>query len=90
MTYKNQFSLKIHLLTKYIKLKDVTLKTEAQIKYKQYRTLLSTLMKESKRYYFRNYFQNNLNKSTWTGIILETEGSVRKIQKEGTFSLQKN
>ena len=24
-----------------------------------------------------------------TGVILETEGSVRKIQKKGTFSLQK-
>ena len=54
-------SNKKHLLTKYIKLKDVTLKNEAQIKYKQYRNLLSTLMKESKKSYFTNYFQNNLN-----------------------------
>ena len=36
-------------------------KTEAQIIYKQYRNLLSNLMKESKRSYFTNYFQNNLN-----------------------------
>ena len=59
-----------HLLTKYIKLKDASLKTEAQIKYKQYRNLLSTLMKVSKRSYFINYFQNNLNdlKSTWKDI----------------------
>ena len=63
-------SIKNHLLTKYIKLKDVTLKNEAQIKYKQYRNLLSTLMKESKKSYFTNYFRNNLNdlKSTWKGI----------------------
>ena len=63
-------SIKNHLLTKYIKLKDVTLKNEAQIKYKQYRNLLPTLLKESKRSYFTNYFQNNLNnlKSTWKGI----------------------
>ena len=62
--------IKNHLLTKYIKLKDVTLKNEAQIKYKQYRNLLSTLMKESKKSYFTNYFQNNLNdlKSAWKGV----------------------
>ena len=62
--------MKNHLLTKYIKLKDVTLKNEAQIKDKQYRNLLPTLMKESKKSCFINYFQNNLNdfKSTWKGI----------------------
>ena len=67
---QKSISIKNHLLTKYIKLKDVTLKNEAQIKYKQYRNLLSTLMKESKKSYFTNYFQNNLNdlKSTWKGI----------------------
>ena len=43
---QKSISIKNHLLTKYIKLKDVTLKNEAQIKYKQYRNLLSTLMKE--------------------------------------------
>ena len=62
--------MKNHLLTKYIKLKDVTLKNEAQIKDKQYRNLLPTLMKESKKSCFINYFQNTLNdfKSTWKGI----------------------
>ena len=62
-------SIKDHLLTKYMKIKDVTLKTESQIKYKQYRNLFSTLMKESKRPCFTNYFQNNLNdlKSTRKG-----------------------
>ena len=62
--------IKNHLLTTCIKLKDVTLKYDAPIKYKQYRNLLFTLMKESKRSYFANYFQNNLNdlKSTWEGI----------------------
>ena len=43
---QKSISIKNRLLTKYIKLKDVTLKNEAQIKYKQYRNLLSTLMKE--------------------------------------------
>ena len=68
---QKSISIKNHLLTKYIKLKDVTLKNEAQIKYKQYRNLLSTLMKEVFIIsYFTNYFQNNLNnlKSTWKGI----------------------
>ena len=47
---QKSISIKNHLLTKYIKLKDVTLKKEAQIKYKQYRNLFSTLMKESKKF----------------------------------------
>ena len=49
-------SIKNHLLTKYIKLNDVTLQNEAQIKCKLYRNLLSTPAKESKRSYFTNYF----------------------------------
>ena len=53
--------VKSHVLIKYIKLKDVTLKNEAQIKYKQCRNLLSTLIKESKRSYFTNSSQKNLN-----------------------------
>ena len=54
---QKSISIKNHLLTKYIKLKYVTLKNEAQIKYKQYRNLLPALMKESKKSYFTNYFQ---------------------------------
>ena len=61
MVYKYQFSLKNKLLTKYIKAKDVALKNKVQIKYKQNRNLLSTLMKESNTSYFTNYFENNLN-----------------------------
>ena len=63
------FSIENHLL-KYTKLKDFTLKDEAQIKYKQYKNLLSTLMRERKISYSTNYFQHNLNdlKSTWKGI----------------------
>ena len=54
-------SIKNHLLTKYIKLKDVTIKSEAQIKYKQYRNLLSTLIKENKKSYLTNFFLNIQN-----------------------------
>ena len=66
---QKSISIKSHLPTKYIKLKDVTLKNEAEIKYKQYRNLLSTLLKDSKKSCFTNYFQNNLNdlKITWKG-----------------------
>ena len=67
---QKSISIKNDLLTEYIKLKDVTLKNEAQIKYKQYRNQLSTLMKESKKSYFTSYFQSNLNdlKITWKEI----------------------
>ena len=58
------------MLTKYIELKDVALKNEAQIKYKKYWNPLSTLIKESPRSYFTNYFQSTLNdlKNTRKGI----------------------
>ena len=48
LSLKKSISIKNHLLTKYIKLIDVTLKNEVQIKYKQYRNLLPTLMKENR------------------------------------------
>ena len=40
------------------------------IKYKQYRNLISTLLKRSKRFYFGKCFNDNLNnlKNTWKGI----------------------
>ena len=49
---QKSISIKIHLLTKYVKLKDITLKNKAQIKYKQCSNLLSTVMKESKKILF--------------------------------------
>ena len=61
MAYKNQFPLKNHLLPKYIKLKDVTFKNEAQTKYRQYRNLLSTLMKESKKILIHKLFAKQPN-----------------------------
>ena len=40
------------------------------IKYKQYKNLISTLLKRSKRLYFTKFFNDNLNnlKNTWKGI----------------------
>ena len=54
-------SIKNYLLPFYIKLKDVTLKKEAQIKYKQYRNLVPTLMKESKSLILQIISKTTLN-----------------------------
>ena len=57
------------LVIKYIKLKDLTLKSEAQIKYNQYRNILSSLTKESKKILFHKLFpKQTVLKSTWKGI----------------------
>ena len=49
---------------------DLTQKTEVHIKYKSYRNVLSTLMKNSKRNYLTKFFDNNLKnlKNTSKGI----------------------
>ena len=62
--------MKNKLLSKFIKLKDTGLKSEAHFKYKQYRNLITTLLKRSKQSYFTNYFQTNINdlKNTWKDI----------------------
>ena len=69
MVYKKSVSIKNSLYIQYIKLKDLVPKNEAQIDYKQYINL-STFLEDSKKFYFTNYFQNNLNnlKSTWKDI----------------------
>ena len=54
-------SIKNYLLPFHIKLKDVTLKKEAQIKYKQYRNLVPTLMKESKSLILQIISKTTLN-----------------------------
>ena len=79
MTYKNEFPLKTILLTKYIELKDVALKNEAQIKYKKYWNPLSTLIKESQRSYFTNYFQSNLNDLKNTGKCIKNLISLQEL-----------
>ena len=63
MSVKNQF------LSKFIKLKDPC-KKETRTRYKQYRNLLSTLLKKSKQFYFTRFFQENIKglKNMWKGI----------------------
>ena len=53
-----------------IKLKDPCKKKEAHIRYKQYRNLLSTLLKKSKQSYFTRFFPENMKdlKNMWRGI----------------------
>lgn len=58
---QQSISIKTNLFTKYIRLKDLTMKDEAQTIQKQYRHLFSTLLRESKRSHFIKYFQDNLN-----------------------------
>ena len=58
---QKSFSIKNKLLTKFIKLKEPTLKNEAHTKYKLYRTMLATLLKRSKHTYFSDFFQNYIN-----------------------------
>ena len=67
---QKSISVKNKLLTKFIKLKEPTLKNEAHTKYKLYRNMLATLLKRSKHTYFSSFFQNHINdlKNTWKGI----------------------
>ena len=60
-------SMKNNSFAKFIKSNDIIQKNEMYIKYKQYRNLISTLLKKSKRSYFAKFFNGNLNnsKNTW-------------------------
>ena len=62
--------IKKKLLKKFNNKKDPQIKTEFHEKYKTYRSLLSTLMKESKQIYYTKYSESNWNniKNTWKGI----------------------
>ena len=63
-------SVENKLLTKFINAKHPILKDEIHIEYKNYRDLLSTLMKKSKQAYYNKYFETNWNniKNTLKGI----------------------
>ena len=63
-------SIKNSLFAKFIKSNNINQKNEMHIKYKQYKNLISTLLKRSKRLYFTKFFNDHLNnlKNTWKGI----------------------
>ena len=66
---QNAIEKKNRLLKKYIKCGDCN-KNIFHQEYKTYRNSLSTLLKQSKKSYYNNYFRNNINsiKNTWKGI----------------------
>ena len=51
-------------------MKDPCKNNEAHIRYKQYRNLLSTLLRKSKKFYFTRFFQENTKdlKNMWREI----------------------
>ena len=53
----------------YIKCVDCN-KNSLHQEYKTYRNSLSTLLKQTKKCYYNNYFRHNINniKNTWKGI----------------------
>ena len=59
-----------HLLKKFINCNDSQTKEQLHTRYKEYRNLLSTLLKRSKTNYCNHYFDINWNniKNTWKGI----------------------
>ena len=63
-----ELKIKIRLLEKCIKCGDCN-KNIFHQEYKTYRNSLSTLLNQSKKSYYNNYFRNNVNniKSTWEG-----------------------
>ena len=62
--------IKNKLLTNFINKKDPILKEEFHTNYKNYRNLLSNLIKKRKQAYYDKYFEKNWNniKNTWKGI----------------------
>ena len=63
-------TVKNKLLTNFINKKDPILKEEFHTNYKNYRNLLSTLIKKRKQAYYDKYFERNWNniKNTWKRI----------------------
>ena len=59
---------KIH--NRFLKAKNQRLKTELFEKFKQYRNSISNLLKASKKSYYTNFFNKNLDdlKTAWKGI----------------------
>ena len=64
-------SIKNNLLKKYITAKDPQIKERYHKEYKDYRNMLSTILKQSKTNQENDYFKSNWNniKNTWKDII---------------------
>ena len=62
--------IKNKLFKKFINKKNPQIKAECHEKYKEYRNLPSTLLKERKQIYYTKYFESNWNniRNSWKGI----------------------
>ena len=87
---QKSISVKNKLLKKFINKKDPQIKAECHEKYKKYRNLLSTLLKESKQIYYTKYFESNWNniRNTWKGIT--TIISIKNITTSIPHSIEFN
>ena len=67
---QNSIHKKNKIFKKYIKCQNPVTKNDLHREYKCYRNKLSTIIKESKRKYYYDYFRTNLKniKNTWKGI----------------------
>ena len=69
-TLQRSISIKSNLLKKCITAKDPQVKERYYKEYKDYRNMLSTILKQSKTNYYNHYFETNWNsiKNTWKGL----------------------
>ena len=78
-------SIKNNLLKKFITAKDSQVKERYHKEYKNYRNMLSTILKQSKTNYYNHYFGTNSNsiKNTWKGLksILNIKNISAEIPK---------
>ena len=95
---QNAIQKKNRLFKKYIKCSDGD-KNIFHQEYKTYRNSLSTSLKQSKRFYYNNYFRNNINniKNTWKGIksiislnTKESESPKIILKNKGEFLTNPN
>ena len=91
---QNAIEKKNRLFKKYIKYSDCY-KNIFHQEYKTYRNSWSTLLKQSKKSYYNNYFRNNINniKNTWKeikSIIKESESSQIIFNNKGEFLTNAN
>ena len=87
---QKSISVKNKLLKKFINKKDPQIKAECHEKYKKYRNLLSTLLKESKHICYTKYFESNWNniRNTWKGI--KTIISIKNITTTTPHSIERD
>ena len=68
--FQNSIKKKGNIYSKFVKCKNKILKEIHHSSYKNYRNVLSTLLKRAKEKYFTNFFNENIKdiKRTWKGI----------------------